>query len=78
VTLRDFHDEIADHDLEHNFGDISISNIGAGVSAEGIPPARRTHQKATVVIPMFPEDVGASDSLAGPRQRADVSRRHRA
>jgi AAA domain len=62
VTLRDLHDELADHDLEHNFGDISISNIGAGVSAEDIPPARRTHEEATVVIPMFPEDVGASES----------------
>jgi hypothetical protein len=62
VTLRDLHSEIADHDLEHNFGDISISNIGAGVSAEDIPPARRTHQQATVIIPLLPEDeVGASD-----------------
>jgi hypothetical protein len=61
VTLRDLHDEIADHDLEHNFGDISISNIGAGASAYETPPARRTYQQATVVIPMFDGEPGPVD-----------------
>jgi hypothetical protein len=59
VTLRDLHNKNAEHDFEV-LGHV-VSNIGADASAWDEPIVGRSHQQATVVIPMFPEDVGASD-----------------